>query len=113
VKTQIEAGTGTADLVLQTAATATAANLTLNDPIGATPTGATLTFTNTPTIEDTSATGQTAVVTKFAIRNGADTVCVTGDVGTSTGTSDIALSSTTINAGDKVQVTSLTYTAPV
>lgn len=116
VRDYIESGTGSPKLYLQTAATATAATLVFNDPVGdpATPTGAVLTFDNTPTIEDTDATGNGSPVTKFEIRRGdGTTVCLTGTVGTDTGTADIALSSTTISATDRVQVTSLTYTAPV
>jgi len=110
---EIDEDTGAADLVLQTAGTVAVATLVFNDPAApAASTTGVLTFDNTPTIEDTNATGNASPVTKFVIRSGTNVEKVYGSVGTATPTDDIALSSTTIGAGDTVQVTSLTYTAP-
>jgi hypothetical protein len=99
-------------IVLKTATDAVVATLPLAYPAG-TVAAAVLTFDCTPALEDTNATGNASPVTKFEVQDNTGDVVLTGDVTATSGGGDLELSSTTINAGDTVSISSFTYTAPV
>ena len=107
VKTEIDAGTGSATLEFQTSGTVEVATCTFPSENCGSVSGAVLTFGTIA--DDTSATGGT--VAQFVIKSATPTDCVYGSVGT-TG-EDINLSSLNVGSGDTVSVSSLTYTAPV
>ena len=101
---------GAGSLIFQTSGDSEVATLTFSSTaFGAASSG---TATADTITGDSSATGGT--VTKFKIQNGSAADAGFAGSVTSTTTSpqgDITLTSTTIGAGDTVQVTSLTYTA--
>ena len=105
---QVNSGTTDAngDLVIMTSGDVEVATLALSNPaFGAASSG---TITAASITDDTSATGGTAALFKFQNRD--NTEVFRGSVGTSG--ADLNLSSTSIGAGDTVQVTSFTYSAP-
>lgn len=106
VRDAIDAGAGAGLLVFLTSGDVEVATLTLSDPCGSVA-GAVLTFG--AITSDTSATGGT--VAKFSVTTSDSTGVLYGSVSTSG--ADINLTSLAIGAGDTVQMTSLTYTAPV
>lgn len=102
----VDGGPAAGQLVFRTVADAEVATLTMSDPaFGAAATGV---CTANAITGDTNATGGTT--TKFTLEDSTATVVLTGTVGTSG--ADINLSSTTIGAGDSVDVSSLTLTVP-
>lgn len=105
---QVNSGTTDAngDLVIMTSGDVEVATLALSNPaFGAASSG---TITAASITDDTSATGGTAALFKFQNRD--NTEVFRGTVGTSG--ADLNLSSVSIGAGDTVQVTSFTYSAP-
>ena len=105
---QVNSGTTDAngDLVIMTSGDVEVATLALSNPaFGAASSG---TITAASITDDTSATGGTAALFKFQNRD--NTEVFRGSGGTSG--ADLNLSSTSIGAGDTVQVTSFTYSAP-
>lgn len=95
-------------IVFQTAASATAATVTFNaTAFGAPATG---TITANAITADTNVVGGT--ITKFEARNSSAAVVFTGTVTATGGGGDITLSSVTLAAGEKLEVTSFTYTQP-
>lgn len=105
----IDGDVGAGNLVYRTSGDVEVATLALSDPAGAV-SGAVLTFGAIS--DDTSATG--GIVAKATVEdNSGDIVCTAGSVTATGGGGDIELSSLTIGAGDTVQTSSLTYTAPV
>lgn len=113
----IDAGAGAGTIELKTAAstvagTNEAATLTFSDPAfdaaGSAGGNADGVSTASAITDDTNATGGT--VTDFTIFDSDSVAVLQGNVATSG--SDINLSSTSIGAGDTVQITSLTATMP-
>lgn len=98
---------GGGDLMFLTAADAEVATCALSGTaFGSASSG---TATANAISDDEDATGGTT--TKFELRDGNDNMVITGSVGLPSSGADIELSSVEIGAGDKVEVTSLTYTA--
>lgn len=114
VKDAIDGGAGAGKLVFRLTGTVgspgtAVATLTLSDPCGSV-SGATLTFSSITS--DTSATGNATAVAAATLQTSADTICLHCAVGASG--SDINMSGgLTVNAGDTVSCSSLTYDAPV
>jgi hypothetical protein len=105
---QLDEGTPPGKLVFRTAGDAEVATLTFGNPAFGDASGGTATA-NAIT-KDSSATGGT--IAKATLENAAGTVKVTCSV-TATGVGgDIELSSVVVSAGQTVEMTSLTYTAP-
>jgi len=113
VKDAIDGGSGAGKLVFRLSGTVgspgtAVATLTLSDPCGSV-SGAVLTFS--AITSDTNATGNATAVAAATLQTSADTVCVHCAVAASG--SDINMSGgLTVNAGDTVSCSSLTYTAP-
>ena len=105
---QLDEGTPPGTLVIQTVANVTVATLTLSNPaFGAAVNG---TATAGAITSDTNAAGGTAA--KARLRNAAGTDKIICSVTATGGGGDIELDDITINAGQTVSITSLTYTAP-
>ena len=106
---QVNSGTTDAngDLVIMTSGDVEVATLALSNPAFGAASSGTITLAGVPK-SDTNATGGTAALFKFQNRD--NTEVFRGSVGTSG--ADLNLSSTSIGAGDTVQVTSFTYSAP-
>lgn len=104
----IDGDAAAGNLILQTDAFAEVATLPLAYPAGSV-TAEVLTFNTTPAISDTNATG--GVTTRFKITDNSGDDALAGSVGASGSGADIILSSTTIDPGDTVQITSLVYNA--
>ncbi len=105
----IDGGTTDAngDLVIQTSGDVELATLAMSNPaFGAAATGVATAATIT---DDTSATGG-GVAANFKLQNRDNTEIMRGDVSTSGAA--LNLSTTTINNGDNVSVSSLTFTVP-
>jgi len=105
---QLDTGTGDAngDLVIQTTASATLVTIALQDPsFGAASTAGVATMNGSPS----GTAAATGTAGQFVMQNKANTAKISGAVA-ATG-SDLNLSSTSINSGDKVKITSFTYTA--
>ena len=99
---------GAGTLVFATGADVEVATLTFNaTAFGAAAAGVATANTITP---DSSATGNASAVDKFIVKSGAGTEIFRGSVGTAG--ADINLSTTTIDAGDTVSLSTLTYTGP-
>ena len=107
---QLDLGTTNAagQLVLRTAASAEVATLPFSNPaFGAAASGV---ATANAITDDTNATGGTT--DRATLEDRDETTIINCSVGATGSGEDIELSSTTITAGDTVQITSLTYTAP-
>lgn len=105
---QLDLNTPPGRLVMQSAASATVAFLTLSNPaFGSAATG---TATASAITADTNAVGGT--ITKAELRTGSNTAIVLCSVTATGGGGDIQLNSVTISAGQQVSITSLTYSAP-
>jgi hypothetical protein len=113
VRDAIDGGAGAGKLVFRLSGTVgspgtAAATLTCSDPCGTVSSGV-LTFS--AITSDTNATGNASPVATATLQTSADTVCVHCAVAASA--SDINMSGgLTVNAGDTVSCSSLTYTAP-
>ena len=104
----IDAGAGAGTLEIQTGGSVEVATLTFSDPaFGNAAAGV---ATAAAITSDTNATGGTAA--QFVIQDSNSTAVINGSVTATGGGGDIQLSSVAIGAGDTVQITSLTYTAP-
>lgn len=105
---QLDTGTGTPSFIFQTAGDVEVATLAMDgtNAFGAAAAGI---ATANAIADDTSATG--GVTTKCKLTDRDDLDIIFGTVGTS-GT-DIIISDTTIPVGATVQISSLTYTAPL
>jgi len=108
VHTAINAGSGAGYVKFMTSGDVEVATVPLNDPAG-TVTGAVLTFDVDPIPEDASATG--GVIAKFKIYDSNNTEVYGGSVTATGGGGDITFPNVTITAGEKVQITSMSYTA--
>jgi len=111
VESQLEVGAGNASLEIQNAIGTVLATFNLGAaPFGA-PVGGVMSLAGVP-LEATVASSGTA--TKYRIKNRNGSVEITGDpnsVDTAAGAGiDIILSSVSLNAGDIIRITSLTYT---
>jgi hypothetical protein len=105
---QLDLNTPPGRLVMQTAASATVAFLTLSNPaFGSAATG---TATASAITADNNAVGGT--ITKAELRTGSNTAIVLCSVTATGGGGDIQLNSVVISAGQQVSITSLTYSAP-
>lgn len=104
---QLDEGTPPGTLVFQTAADAEVATLTFSNPaFGASSSG---TATAGAITSDSDATGGT--ITKARLKNAAGTDKILCSVTATGGGGDIELDDITVDAGQVVAVTSLTYTA--
>lgn len=107
VASLVDAGAGDSTLKIYTSAFgALLATLTLPDPAFGAASSGTITANS---ISPANATG-TGTAATFRIQDGDATTIISGTVGTS-GT-DIIITNTSINTGDPITVTSLTYSAP-
>jgi len=105
---QLDLNTPPGRLVMQSAASATVAFLTLSNPaFGSAATG---TATASAITADNNAVGGT--ITKAELRTGSNTAIVLCSVTATGGGGDIQLNSVVISAGQQVSITSLTYSAP-
>ena len=103
------AGAGTIEMTLANGTTEVA-TLTMNDPaFGASSTGV-ATMDNSPTVEDTSATGNASAITIAKFRDSDGTEVFRCAVGTSG--SDINMTNNVVAATEGVQLTSFTFTVP-
>ena len=105
---QLDTGTGdtTGDMIIATTATATLVTIDMSaTAFGAASTAGVATMSGSPS----GTAGATGTADNFTLRNKANTAKILGAVA-ATG-SDLNLSSTSINSGDKVKITSFTYTA--
>ena len=103
----INTGSGTATLEFETSGDVEVATINLQNPaFGAASTGV-ITLQGTP-LQDTNATGGT--VAQFSIYDRDAAKQLEGTVSTSG--ADINISSTTVGAGDTVELTSFTITVP-
>lgn len=106
----IDAGSGPGKIVLKTAGGATTlAVIALNDPAG-TVSGPTLTFSTSPAPSD-SAADASGVVAVAEIQSSDSVVVISGAVTEAGGGGDFTIASTSITAGDPVNLTNLTYAA--
>lgn len=98
-----------ARIIFQTSGDVTVATLPMSNPaFGAASAGV---ATAAAITSDTNAVGGT--IAKFVAHSRAAAIVLSGTVTATGGGGDIQLSSLVIGAGDTVQLTSLTYTAPV
>ena len=105
---QLDLNTPPGRLVMQSAASATVAFLTLSNPaFGSAATG---TATASAITADNNAVGGT--ITKAELRTGSNTAIILCSVTATGGGGDIQLNSVVISAGQQVSITSLTYSAP-
>lgn len=105
---QLDEGTPPGKLEFQTAGSVSVATLTFANPaFGAAVAGV---ATAGAIVEDSNADGGT--IAKAELRNAALTAKVLGSVTATGGGGDFELSSVIISAGQTVEVTDLTYTAP-
>lgn len=105
---KLDLGTGTSSgrLVFQTSGGTAVATLALSNPAAGAASSGTATFS--AITSDTNAAGGTIAKAELRDRDaGAIILCAVGTSG-----SDINMSSLSVSAGDTVQVTSLSYTAP-
>lgn len=118
IRTAIDAGSGAGKLRIyngvrpSTGGTATTllADITLNDPCASASTDGILTLTVSPQPEDASANA-TGTATWARFVDSADTFVADGSVGLAGSGADVIISSTSIEAGSPVVVTSATLTA--
>lgn len=112
IQSMIDSGAGTATLVFQTADSSAVATINLQNPSFGAPSSGTITLLGTP-LQDTNA-ALTDEIDNFKVVSRNSTVIFRGSVDSSGAavSPDITLSSTNIGAGDTVEITSLTYTAP-
>ena len=108
IDANVNGGTGTAQLKIETVADAGLATFNLQDPAFGNAATGTITLQGTPLTDSTASAGTAA---QFSIYNKSAVKQLEGTVGT-TGGFDIQISSTTIGAGDTVQLTSFTITCP-
>ena len=105
---RLDAGAGAGTLEMQTSGNAEVATLTFSDPaFGSAASG---TATANSITSDTNATGGT--IAKAVLQDSDGTDAILCSVTATGGGGDIELSSVVISAGQTVQVSSLTYTAP-
>ena len=109
VSSAVDAGVGAGKMVFMTSGDVEVATLTMSDPaFGAASSGV---ITANAITRDESATGGTVAL--FKLTDSADTEVLRGSVTATGGGGDIELTSVTITAGEPVEVSSYTYTAPV
>lgn len=106
----VNTGTGTAQLIFETAADAALATLNLQNPAFGTAATGVITLQGTP-LSDTSATAGTCAQASVYDRT-TPTAEKQFEMSVGTGAQDIVISSTVFGAGDTVQLTSLTVTVP-
>lgn len=103
----LDAGAGAGVMLFRTSGNSEVATVTFSDPaFGAAASGI---ATANAITSDTNATG--GIIANFQWRDSDANAVLDGTVTVSGGGGDITMSSTTIGAGDTVEVTSLTYTA--
>lgn len=106
----VNTGTGTSQLIFETAADAPLATLNLQNPAFGTAATGVITLQGTP-LSDTSATAGTCAQASVYDRT-TPTAEKQFEMSVGTGAQDIVISSTVFGAGDTVQLTSLTVTVP-
>ena len=107
VDDEINTGAGTATLEFETSGDVEVATINLQNPAFGAAAAGVITLQGTP-LQDTNATGGT--VAQFSIYDRDATKQLEGTVATSG--ADINISSTTVGAGDTVELTSFTLTMP-
>lgn len=108
---QVNAGTTDAggDVVISDNPTVVVTITFQNPAFGAAATGV-ITLAGVPLSNTASATG--AAVDEFIIQNRDNTQVLDGTVTVTSGGGDIEVNNTSINSGQTVEITSMTYTAP-
>lgn len=104
----VDGGAGVGNLVLKTAGDTVIADLDMSDPAFGSAVGGVATA-NAIAIEVVLAAG---TITKFDLVDSNNIIVASGTVGLTSSGEDLELSSVAMNTGDKVEVSSLTYTAP-
>ncbi len=105
--------TGTTDaggdiIIEESAGPTTLATITFQNPAFGAASSGTITLAGVPLSNTASATG---TANRFQIRNRDNTEVFRGTVTATSGGGDIELDNTSINSGQTVQITSLTYSA--
>jgi hypothetical protein len=110
---QIVTQIGTSGLLKIYKTSIVAGNLLVTIPLNTTAgtvSGGTITFTGTPLSATVAGAGAPGTAAVFEITTSGGTQVLNGTVGTSG--QDINLSNTTLNSGDQVSLTALSYSAP-
>lgn len=107
----LDAGAGAATIKMCLAdGTTEVATLTMNDPAFGNAATGVATMDNSPTVEDTSATGNAGAITIAIFQDSDNTEVFRCAVGTSG--SDINMTNNVVAATEGVQLTSFTFTVP-